>query len=77
MISQQNIIADRMPYHVRDLHPIIDSSASESRNDSESSQSARMITFRNARGDPIEASRPGPDTDTSDDTPASHPGRKS
>lgn len=46
MISQQNILIDGMHCHVKDLHPIIGSSALESGSDSESStQSARMITI--------------------------------
>lgn len=55
--------------HVRNLHPIIGSSALESRIDSESFiQSAKMITISDACGDPPEASSPKPNADASDDT---------
>lgn len=53
VISPQNILVDGMPRHVRDLRPLMGSSASESGSDSEFlTQSARVITINEAHGSP-------------------------
>ena len=55
VISSQNVLVNGMPYHVRDLCPVIGLDTSEGGSDSElSTQSARVITINEARGDPLE-----------------------
>ena len=55
VLSPQNILVNGMPHHVRDLRPVIGLDTSESGSDSElSTQSARMITINEVRGDPLE-----------------------
>ena len=55
VISPQNVLVDGMPHHIRDLHPVIGLDTSESGSDSEFlTQSARMITINEVRGDPLE-----------------------
>ena len=57
-----------MPHHVRDQHPIIGLDTSEGRSDSElSTQSARVITINEARGDPQEVNTAHVMDDTSTD----------
>ena len=55
MISPQNILVDRIPRHVRELCPDIGLDTSESGRDSKLlTQSDRMITINEVRGDPQE-----------------------
>ena len=68
IISPQNVPVDGMPRHVRDLRPIIGLDTSESGSDSEfSTQSARMITINEVRGDPLEVNTMYATDDTSAD----------
>ena len=55
MISSQNVLVNGMPRHVRDLRPVIGLDTSEGGSDGElSTQSTRVITINEARGDPLE-----------------------
>ena len=68
VISSQNVLVNGMPHHVRDLHPIIVLDTSEGGSDSElSTQSARVITINEARGDPLEVNTMHVTDDTSAD----------
>ena len=67
VISQENVLVNRMPHHVRNLHPVMGLSTSESGSDSKlSTQSARMI-INNSHSDPPEVGNPDATDDTSAD----------
>ena len=68
VISSQNVLVNGMPRHVRDLRPVIGLDTSERGSDSElSTQSARVITINEARGDPLEVNTAHVTVDTSAD----------
>ena len=68
VISSQNVLVNGMPRHVRDLRPVIGLDTSEGGGDSElSTQSARVITINEARGDPLEVNTAHVTGDTSTD----------
>ena len=53
--AHRTSLSTGFPHHVRELRPIIGLNTSESRSDSElSTQSVRMITIKEAHGDPLE-----------------------
>ena len=55
VISSQNVLVNGMSRHERDLRPVIGLGTSEGGSDSKlSTQSARVITINEARGDPLE-----------------------
>ena len=68
VISPQNVLVNGMPRHVRDLCLVIGLNTSESGSDSKlSTQSARMITIKEACGDPLEVNTVYATDDTSAD----------
>ena len=68
VISSQNVLINAMPRHVRDLRPVIGLDTSKRGSDSElPTQSARVITINEARGDPLEINTAHATDDTSAD----------
>ena len=68
VVSSQNVHVNGMPRHVRDLRPAIGLDTSEVGSDSElSTESARVITINEARGDPLEVNTVHITDDTSAD----------
>ena len=68
VISSQNVLVNGMPRHVRDLCPVISLDTSEGGSDSDlSTQSERVITINEARGDPLKVNTEHVTDDTSAD----------